>query len=168
MASRKSSSKRRMSLANNTVSSNNIVECSEEMSDIIKRITVMIEHQGCVVSMINMYCQDTPNVIGVMVLNNEGFPIKSNLDNTTTVQYGHTIADLVEKVNIIKGYSRKKNHVIYTHDPTLQAKSIVRDLDPTNNLTFLRLKSASHEVLVAPEENFIILVLQQNTDSGKM
>ena len=51
---------------------------------------------------------------------------------------------------------------------TMQAKSIVRDLDPTNNLTFLRLKSASHEVLVAPEENFIILVLQQNTDTGKM
>ena len=102
MASRKSSSKRRMSLApNTTVSSNNIVECSEEMSDIIKRITVIIEHQGyisCVLSIIN--CQDTPNVIGVMVLNNEGFPIKSNLDNTTTVQYGHTIADLVEKVDI--------------------------------------------------------------------
>jgi hypothetical protein len=30
--------------------------------------------------------QDTQNVIGVMVLNNEGFPVKSNLDNTTTVQ----------------------------------------------------------------------------------
>ena len=101
MASRKSSSKRRMSLApNTTVSSNNIVECSEEMSDIIKRITVITracdtfrEHY-CLIN-----CQDTPNVIGVMVLNNEGFPIKSNLDNTTTVQYGHTIADLVEKVN---------------------------------------------------------------------
>ena len=37
-------------------------------------------------------------MIGVMVLNNEGLPIKSNLDNTTTIQYGHTIADLVEKV----------------------------------------------------------------------
>ena len=57
---------------------------------------------------------------------------------------------------------------MYNQHMTLQAKSIVRDLDPTNNLTFLRLKSASHEVLVAPEENFIILVLQQNTDSGKM
>ena len=46
MASRKSSSKRRMSLApNTTVSSNNIVECSEEMSDIIKRITVRAEHE---------------------------------------------------------------------------------------------------------------------------
>ena len=49
-----------------------------------------------------------------------------------------------------------------------QAKSIVRDLDPTNNLTFLRLKSVSHEVLVAPEENFIILVLQQNVDTSKL
>ena len=45
MASRKSSSKRRMSLAPaTTVSSNNIVECSEEMSDIIKRITVISEY----------------------------------------------------------------------------------------------------------------------------
>ena len=34
-----------------------------------------------------------------MVLNNEGFPIKSNLDNTTTVQYGHMIADITDKVN---------------------------------------------------------------------
>ena len=30
--------------------------------------------------------QDTQNVIGVMVLNKEGFPVNSNLDNTTTVQ----------------------------------------------------------------------------------
>ena len=37
-----------------------------------------------------------------MVLNNEGFPIKSNLDNTTTVQYGHMIADITEKVIVNK------------------------------------------------------------------
>ena len=43
-----------------------------------------------------------------------------------------------------------------------KAKSIVRDLDPTNSLTFFRLKSTTHEVLVAPEEHFIILVLQHN------
>ena len=45
---------------------------------------------------------------------------------------------------------------------TLQAKSIVRDLDPTNNLTFLRLKSASHEVLVAPDPQFLMIVLQKS------
>ena len=28
-----------------------------------------------------------------------------------------------------------------------RAKSVVRDLDPTNQLTFLRVKSAKHEVL---------------------
>ena len=45
-----------------------------------------------------------------------------------------------------------------------QAKSIVRDLDPTNNLTFLRLKSVSHEVLVAPDDSFVIIVLQNTRD----
>ena len=96
MSSRKSSSKRRVSVGppSATVTSNSIVECSEEMSDIIKRIMVSIALLTC----LNVLCQDTPNVIGVMVLNNEGLPIKSNLDNTTTIQYGHTIADLVEKV----------------------------------------------------------------------
>ena len=59
-----------MSVINVQVSNSNIVECSQDMSDIIKRI------------------MDTPNVIGVMVLNSDGFPIKTNLDNTTTVQYG--------------------------------------------------------------------------------
>ena len=44
MAARKNSTKRKMSVAaNSAVSQNNIVECSEEMSDIIKRITVIIE-----------------------------------------------------------------------------------------------------------------------------
>ena len=127
MSSRKSSSKRRMSAsANSVVSSNNIVECSEDMGDVIKRIMVseykisnnnrekcpLFKRKIFKVSLIfnkeiltlnisnifNVQFQDTPNVMGVMVLNNEGFPIKSNLDNTTTVQYGHMIADLVEKV----------------------------------------------------------------------
>ena len=39
-------------------------------------------------------------------------------------------------------------------------RSIVRDLDPTNELTFLRVKSLKHEVLVAPDDSFIIIVLQ--------
>ena len=129
MSSRKSSSKRRMSAsANSVVSSNNIVECSEDMGDVIKRIMVseykisnnnrekcpLFKRKIFKVSLIfnkeiltlnisnifNVQFQDTPNVMGVMVLNNEGFPIKSNLDNTTTVQYGHMIADLVEKVQL--------------------------------------------------------------------
>ena len=41
-------------------------------------------------------------MMGVMVLNNEGFPIRSNLDQTSTVQYGHMIADICVKVNNIR------------------------------------------------------------------
>ena len=31
-----------------------------------------------------------------------------------------------------------------------KARSVIRDLDPTNDLTFLRLRSKKHEIMVAP------------------
>ena len=46
MAARKNSTKRKVSIAaNSAVSQNNIVECSEEMADIIKRIVVREEEK---------------------------------------------------------------------------------------------------------------------------
>ena len=45
-----------------------------------------------------------------------------------------------------------------------RAKSIVRDLDPSNELTYLRIKSKKHEVLVAPEDDFILIVVQNPPD----
>ena len=56
-----------------------------------------------------------------------GIPIKSTLDNPTTVQYTGLVSGLADK-----------------------ARSVVRDLDPTNDLTFLRLRSKKHEIMVAP------------------
>jgi hypothetical protein len=49
------------------------------------------------------------------------------MDNTTTVQYAGLISQLSDK-----------------------ARSVVRDLDPTNDLTFLRIRSRKHEIMVAP------------------
>lgn len=60
-----------------------------------------------------------------------GIPIKSTLDNTTSVQYAALITQLCDK-----------------------ARCAVRDLDPSNDLTFLRLRSKKHEIMVAPG-NFI-------------
>ena len=83
------------------VSQNNNIEISQEMTEIIRRIQVgLVESsypcraslcqkcrfQNFVLFHLLLYLQDSQNVIGVMVLNNEGFPVKSNLDNTTTVQ----------------------------------------------------------------------------------
>merc|ERR1712117_337293 len=81
--------------------------------------------------------QENRGVHGVVLINNEGIPLKTTMDNSTTVQYGGLVSHLANK-----------------------AKSIVRDLDPTNELTFLRVKSLKHEVLVAPDDSFVIIVLQ--------
>eukprot|EP00090_Calanus_glacialis_P036799 TRINITY_DN62923_c0_g1_i1.p1 TRINITY_DN62923_c0_g1~~TRINITY_DN62923_c0_g1_i1.p1 ORF type:complete len:126 (+),score=36.99 TRINITY_DN62923_c0_g1_i1:31-378(+) len=77
-------------------------------------------------------------VDGVVVINNEGIPIKSTLDSTSTVQYSAEVSQLADR-----------------------AKCLVRDLDPTNELTFVRIASRKHEVLVAPDQEYILIVLQR-------
>jgi dynein light chain roadblock-type len=64
-------------------------------------------------------------VTGVIVMNHEGVPLKSSLDSTTTAQYTAGVGRLA-----------------------LLASSIVRDLDPNNQIRFMRIKSIKHEVNV--------------------
>ncbi|KAG7235642.1 hypothetical protein INR49_002404, partial [Caranx melampygus] len=56
-----------------------------------------------------------------------GIPIKTTLDNSSTVQYAGLIHQLVMK-----------------------ARSTVRDMDPQNDLTFLRVRSKKNEIMIAP------------------
>lgn len=85
--------------------------------------------------------QSHKGVVGTIVVNSEGIPIKTTLDNTTTVQYAGLISALADK-----------------------ARSVVRDLDPSNDLTFLRIRSKKHEIMVAPDKEFILIVVQNPTD----
>ncbi|XP_019870903.1 dynein light chain roadblock-type 2 [Aethina tumida] len=96
---------------------------ANEVEDTMKRIQA---HKG---------------VVGTIVVNSEGIPIKSTLDNTTTVQYAGLISSLADK-----------------------ARSVVRDLDPSNDLTFLRIRSKKHEIMVAPDKEFNLIVVQNPTD----
>lgn len=59
--------------------------------------------------------------------NFSGIPIKTTMDNTSTVQYAGLVSQLADK-----------------------ARSVVRDLDPTNDLTFLRVRTKKHEIMMAP------------------
>lgn len=70
-----------------------------------------------------------------------GIPVKSTLDNSTTVQYAGLMSQLSDK-----------------------ARSVVRDLDPGNDLTFLRVRSKKHEIMVAPDKEFILIVIQNPSD----
>nr|KAG5707918.1 hypothetical protein BaRGS_031649 [Batillaria attramentaria] len=66
-------------------------------------------------------------VVGTIVINNDGIPIRTTLDNSTTVQYAGLLCSLTQK-----------------------ARSVVRDLDPGNDLTFFRIRSKKIEIMCAP------------------
>ncbi|KAM9854043.1 dynein light chain roadblock-type 2 [Aulostomus maculatus] len=76
-------------------------------------------------------------VIGTIVVNADGIPIRTSLDNSTTVQYAGLLRQL-----------------------TLKARSTVRDIDPQNDLSLLRIRSRKHEIIVAPENDFLLIVIQ--------
>ena len=76
-------------------------------------------------------------VQGIVIVNNEGIPIRTTLDNSLTVQYSALITQLAAK-----------------------ARSVVRDLDPQNDLTFLRVRSKQHEIMVAPDKEYLLIVIQ--------
>ena len=61
------------------------------------------------------------------MVNSTGMVTKTTLDNTTTAK----ITSMVSAI-------------------TVQAKSVVRDLDPVNDLKFLRMRSSRTEILIAP------------------
>uniref|UniRef100_A0A8C7J9N4 Dynein light chain roadblock-type 2 n=1 Tax=Oncorhynchus kisutch TaxID=8019 RepID=A0A8C7J9N4_ONCKI len=81
--------------------------------------------------------QTHKGVIGTIVVNAEGIPIRTTLDNSTTVQYAGLL-----------------------HQLTMKARSTVRDLDPQNDLTFLRIRSKKHEIMVAPDKEYLLIVIQ--------
>ncbi|XP_067932671.1 dynein light chain roadblock-type 2-like [Watersipora subatra] len=76
-------------------------------------------------------------VIGYIVLNQDGIPIRTTLDNSTTMTYASTVHSLAQK-----------------------ARGVVRDIDPQNDLTFFRLRSKKYEIMVAPDHDYLLIVIQ--------
>jgi len=81
--------------------------------------------------------QGHKGVIGVVIVNQDGIPIRTTFDQSTTVQYAGLITQLCGK-----------------------ARSAVRELDPQNDLTFLRLRSKKHEIMVAPDKDYLLIIIQ--------
>lgn len=100
------------------------------MSDVEETIKRISSHKG---------------VIGIIVVNQEGIPIRTTLDNATTVQYAGLI-----------------------HQLTAKARSTVRDIDPQNDLTFLRIRSKKHEIMIAPDKEYMLIVVQNPSSNDKL
>jgi dynein light chain roadblock-type len=81
-------------------------------------------------------------VKGILIVNGEGVSIRSTLNTSETNKYGAQISAL-----------------------TGLARSTVREIDPTNDLLFLRIRSKKHEIMVAPDREFLLIVIQNPEDS---
>merc|ERR1712044_53183 len=81
--------------------------------------------------------QSHKGVVGIIVANTEGIPIRTTLDNATTVQYCGLLNRVADN-----------------------ARRCVRDIDPTNDLTFIRIRSRKHEIMIAPEKDYTMAVIQ--------
>ena len=42
-----------------------------------------------------------------------------------------------------------------------QARNLVRDLEPSNDLTFLRIQCKKYEMMIAPDKNYFLIVIQE-------
>ncbi|CAN7976509.1 unnamed protein product, partial [Ixodes persulcatus] len=95
-----------------------------------------------------LQCQK--GVLGVVVANNEG---KSNnptalqisrttLDSATTSQYASLITQLCD-----------------------QARTTLRDLDPGNDLTFLRMRTKKHEIMISPGKPCVAVSLHSSVQA---
>ena len=74
-------------------------------------------------------------VEGIIISNFEGVALKSTLSKELTTQYAGLMAQLVTK-----------------------ARSVVRTIDPEDDLVFLRARTKKHEVMVAPGDGYVLVV----------
>ena len=87
------------------------------------------------------------NVLGLLIVDEDGKFLRSTMsssnNDTMPKQYAKKVTELAKR-----------------------ARSVVRDIDPMNDLTFFRVRSKKQEIMVAPDKNLFLIVIQ-NQDTEK-
>lgn len=76
-------------------------------------------------------------VEGVIIMNKQGATIQSTLDDKQTATHAAVLSDLTSK-----------------------ATGIVSMLNHGDELTFLRIRSKKREIMISPDKDFLLVVLQ--------
>ncbi|OMJ94076.1 hypothetical protein SteCoe_2850 [Stentor coeruleus] len=77
--------------------------------------------------------------VSLIITGPDGTVARSNIDNKSDVnKYIYNVGDLVDK-----------------------ARSIIRDVDPSNDMTLLRFTLRKHDIIIAPGKNFRIIIVQE-------
>ena len=84
------------------------------------------------------------DVLGIIIVDAEYIPIRTTLEYTLAKRYATQVGELI-----------------------YNARSLVRDIDPQNELTVLRICSKKHEIMVAPENDYLLIVIQKPSSVEK-
>lgn len=82
-------------------------------------------------------------VQSVIISNKDGVPIRpaKGVDENVSRQLAAILGDLTSK-----------------------ARSVVRELDPQDDLTFLRIRTSKQEFMIAPDKEYTLIVTQNPSD----
>ena len=81
--------------------------------------------------------QSHRGVKGVIICTAEGVPIRSNMSEEEEQTYSALVSQLATKTN-----------------------AVVRTLDESDELTFFRIRSKKHEIMIAPDKDYLLVVIQ--------
>ena len=84
--------------------------------------------------------EEHPNVVGVIIMDRDGQPVHSTLDAMETAYYIRQCSSL-----------------------TAIARGTIRETDPTDDLQFFRIRTKKFEIMLAPERDYLLIVLQNTT-----
>ncbi|XP_061532704.1 dynein light chain roadblock-type 2-like [Phyllopteryx taeniolatus] len=78
------------------------------------------------------------SVIGTIVANADGIPVRSTFDISKAGKYVEVLRHL-----------------------TALARSTVRDVDPQDDLVVMRISTKNQEIMVAPENSYLLILIQR-------
>ena len=81
--------------------------------------------------------QSHRGVTGILIVDRNGVVIKTNMPAEDAKEHAALISQL-----------------------TVKARGVVRTLDPHNDLTFLRVRTRKYEIMVAPDKEYMLFVIQ--------
>mmetsp|Transcript_11137 Transcript_11137/g.12628 ORF Transcript_11137/g.12628 Transcript_11137/m.12628 type:complete len:112 (+) Transcript_11137:163-498(+) len=93
--------------------------------------------------------QSHKGVKSVFIINNQGQPIRSTINDPKL----------------------EKKYAVLISELTRKTRGVVRELDPENALTFLRVRTLTEEILIAPEKKegkYTLVVVQDPNDDNNV
>jgi dynein light chain roadblock-type len=76
------------------------------------------------------------------VVNSRGIAIRSTMSQNDTIEYGSLITQF-----------------------TAKAQSTLKSLHPEDDIQFIRIRSKKHEIMIAPEKDYSLIVLQDPSNN---